>query len=203
MPGPFVDAPRPSRPTYEGRALPHPDEPVFDQGLAFDVDDAPQPPPGPARARLRRGRGRARLAIGCAPNASTAAPGRRRRRARADRRRLDVRHGTDACEAIPEETAGPVPGRRLQRAGRAVRERRRPRGHPLQLRRVHDARLRRPADDPPRDPRPRQRAARRSADAAVYAWHCDQAGSLLDVLRRRRRTRTTCAASRPPARTAS
>ncbi len=24
-------------PTFEGRPLPHPDEPVFDQGLAFDV----------------------------------------------------------------------------------------------------------------------------------------------------------------------
>jgi hypothetical protein len=25
-------------PTFEGRPLPHPDEPVFDQGLAFDVE---------------------------------------------------------------------------------------------------------------------------------------------------------------------
>lgn len=25
-------------PTFEGRSLPHPDEPIFDQGLAFDVD---------------------------------------------------------------------------------------------------------------------------------------------------------------------
>ena len=38
MPGPTVDATDRRTPTFEGRPLPHPDEPVFDQGLAFDVD---------------------------------------------------------------------------------------------------------------------------------------------------------------------
>ena len=36
----------------------------------------------------------------------------------------------------------------------------------------------------------------------VYAWHCDAAGPLLDVLARASRTRTTCAASSRPTRRA-
>ena len=41
------------------------------------------------------------------------------------------------------------------------------------------------------------------AGAAVYLWHCDREGELLDVLRGRRRTRTTCAACRRPTTTGS
>ena len=40
------------------------------------------------------------------------------------------------------------------------------------------------------------------AGAAVYAWHCDRDGPLLDVRRRDAVTRTTCAACRRPTRTA-
>ena len=41
------------------------------------------------------------------------------------------------------------------------------------------------------------------AGAAVYAWHCDQEGRYSMYSDGRRRTRTTCAASRRRARTAS
>ena len=40
------------------------------------------------------------------------------------------------------------------------------------------------------------------AGAAVYLWHCDRDGQVLDVRRGRSPTRTTCAASRRPTRTA-
>jgi protocatechuate 3,4-dioxygenase beta subunit len=94
---------RPERlPTFEGRALPHPTEPVFDQGLAFDVDTLVD------RRRLLKilGYGAATAGLfslaGCLPGAGASAspvgstaPGT---------------PAAAACAVIPEETAGPFPG---------------------------------------------------------------------------------------------
>jgi protocatechuate 3,4-dioxygenase beta subunit len=85
-------------PSFEGRALPHPDEPVFDQGLTFDVGVL-------SRREILRGLGFGAIGAGlfaiagCAPGGSTAAPTAAGSSAAAD-----------SCALIPEETAGPFPG---------------------------------------------------------------------------------------------
>ena len=91
--------------TFEGRRLPHPDEPVFDQGLAFDVETLL------SRRQLLRAMGYGAVGaglfslVGCGPAISSATPG--------------VTSGTTVaasgagaaeCTTIPEETAGPYPG---------------------------------------------------------------------------------------------
>ena len=80
-------------PTFEGRPLPHPDEPPYDQGLQFDVGTLL------TRRQVIRALGYGAIAVSaaaCLPSASpTASP-----------------VGTTAadCDVIPEETAGPFPG---------------------------------------------------------------------------------------------
>jgi protocatechuate 3,4-dioxygenase beta subunit len=99
--------------TFEGRPLPHPDEPVFDQGLGFDMDTLI------SRRRVLRalgygavGAGLASI-VGCAPGATTI-PGSPATTgnptANATGAGSTFASGTDACEEIPEETAGPFPG---------------------------------------------------------------------------------------------
>jgi protocatechuate 3,4-dioxygenase beta subunit len=96
-----IDRLDPAAPTYQGRPLADPSEPVFDQGLAFDV------------ATLM-GRRHVLKAIGltgigaaiaaCAPGAvstSLVSPG-----ASAPAASVDAAD----CAVIPEETAGPFPG---------------------------------------------------------------------------------------------
>jgi protocatechuate 3,4-dioxygenase beta subunit len=91
-------------PTFQGRPLPDPTEPAWDQGLAFDVETLLD-----RRQALRLfgtvgvGVGMVTLAA-CAPGPSallTASPGA-----------SPAAGGTTAadCDAIPEETAGPYPG---------------------------------------------------------------------------------------------
>jgi len=66
---------RPAPPTFEGRPLPYPDEPVFDQGLAFDVETLL------GRRQVLRAMGYGALGAGlfsvaaCGPFGSTATPG--------------------------------------------------------------------------------------------------------------------------------
>ena len=95
--------PAPNLPTFEGRALHHPDEPVFDQGLAFDVETLIN-----RRAALKvfgtvgLGVGIVTLAA-CSPAASallSAVPSS-----------SPAAGSTGAdCAPIPPETAGPFPG---------------------------------------------------------------------------------------------
>lgn len=93
----------PAIPTFEGRPLPDPSEPAWDQGLAFDVETLLS-----RRQALRiLGVAGAGLTVAaCAPGASallTATPG-------AGASPTAAGTSTAECVAIPEETAGPYPG---------------------------------------------------------------------------------------------
>ena len=98
---------------------------------------------------------------------------------------------------LPEETAGPYPGRRLQRRERADRERRRAQRHHLQLRVQHHQGRRHPADRHHDHQRLRQRqaAARRCARST-----CGTATGPASTRSTPRGSpgRTTCAACRRP-----
>jgi protocatechuate 3,4-dioxygenase beta subunit len=78
-------------PTYEGRALPRPEEEVVDQGLAFDVATLL------SRRRLLRVLGLGAAAVGLAACGGTSATS-------------SSTGATTATGEIPEETAGPYPG---------------------------------------------------------------------------------------------
>ena len=101
--------PAPSRllilPAFEGRPLPHPDEPVFDQGLAFDVETLL------SRRAVLRATGYGAMGaglfsvVGCGPAISSATPG-----ATAGSSVATSGSSVAECTTIPEETAGPYPG---------------------------------------------------------------------------------------------
>jgi protocatechuate 3,4-dioxygenase beta subunit len=92
-------------PTFEGRPLPHPDEPVFDQGLAFDVETLLD------RRQVLRAMGYGAVGaglfslVGCGPAVTSAMPG-----ATAGGAVATSDTGAAECTTIPEETAGPYPG---------------------------------------------------------------------------------------------
>ena len=107
-PIPPTSAPEP--PSYEGRVLPHSDEPVFDQGLGFDVETI-------TRRRLLQVLGFGAISAGmftiagCAPGetagptaGSTAGP------TGVGSTTSPTNQTGAACAVIPEETAGPFPG---------------------------------------------------------------------------------------------
>jgi protocatechuate 3,4-dioxygenase beta subunit len=86
--------------TYEGRPLPNPAEPVFDQGLTFDVETLID------RRRVLKGLGFAGIGLGlaaCAPGASLLPSG-------STGAGSSAVPSAAACAVIPEETAGPYPG---------------------------------------------------------------------------------------------
>jgi protocatechuate 3,4-dioxygenase beta subunit len=93
------------QPTFEGRPLPHPDEPVFDQGLAFDVETLLN------RRQVLRAMGYGAVGaglfslVGCGPAISSATPG-----ATGGTPVVTSGTGIAECTTIPEETAGPYPG---------------------------------------------------------------------------------------------
>ena len=91
-------------PTFEGRPLHDPNEPVFDQGLAFDVETLLD------RRQVLRLVGCAGLSAGlvtlaaCTPGTSgTASP-------TGLATSTSGASGSPACAVIPEETGGPFPG---------------------------------------------------------------------------------------------
>jgi protocatechuate 3,4-dioxygenase beta subunit len=165
-------------PTFEGRHLPHPGEPVYDQGLAFDVDTLI------SRRQVLRALGYGAVGaglfsvIGCAPNGSTAAPGST---AGATARATagpgsTFAAGTDACAVpIPEETAGPFPGDGsngpdlLGDSGVVRSDIRSSFGASTTLATGVPLTIRLAVLDLAKSCAP-------MANAAVYAWHCDQAG---------------------------
>jgi protocatechuate 3,4-dioxygenase beta subunit len=168
-------------PTFEGRPLPHPDEPVFDQGLAFDVDTLV------SRRQVLRALGYGAVGVGlvtivgCSPGGATATPGSPGATATgsatgsATGAGSTFGAGVDTCVEIPNETAGPFPGDGsngpdLLAASGVVRADIRSSfgssttlatGVPLTIRlAILDL----------------AKACAPMANAAVYVWHCDQAG---------------------------
>ena len=165
--------PRLALPTFEGRRLPHPNEPVFDQGLLFDVDTLI------SRRNVLRALGYGAVGaglisiVGCAPGAtagpttgagSTAGPG------------STFAAGIDDCAvAIPEETAGPFPGDGsngpdlLNQSGVVRADIRSSFGSSTTLATGVPLAIRLAILD-------LSHACAPMAGAAVYAWHCDQQG---------------------------
>ncbi len=100
-------------PTFEGRPLPHPDEPVFDQGLAFDVETLL------SRRQVLRAMGYGAVGagllsiVGCGPTVSSATPGTTQGAtpgASSGTSGATSGTGVEECAEIPEETGGPFPG---------------------------------------------------------------------------------------------
>ena len=162
---------------YEGRVLPQQDEPVFDQGLGFDIDTI-------SRRRVLQALGFGAISAGmftiagCAPSATAAPTGPGATGTGATGAgSTTAPSGTvgAACSVIPEETAGPFPGDGtngpdvLTESG-VVRpdittsigaSTRKAEGLPLQVRlQVVDA----------------ANGCAPLAGAAVYLWHCDREG---------------------------
>jgi len=155
-------------PSYEGRVLPDPTEPAWDQGLAFDVETLF------GRRRVLQGIGLGMLGVGLAAcGAAGSTPG-------ASATATATAAATDpasaaACVVIPEETAGPFPGDGsngpdvLAQSGVVRKDITSSfgtsttvaTGVPLTIRfAILDL----------------AKACAPLAGAAVYVWHCDQAG---------------------------
>jgi protocatechuate 3,4-dioxygenase beta subunit len=100
----------PAAPMFEGRLLPHPDEPVFDQGLAFDVETLLN------RRQVLRAMGYGAVGaglfsvVGCGPLGSSATPGATPWATGSGAGATFASGVEDCATPIPEETAGPYPG---------------------------------------------------------------------------------------------
>lgn len=104
-----LDRRDPARPTFLGRRLAQPDEPVFDQGLTFDVSTLLD------RRRVLMGMGMAGIGAvlaACTPGAVTSSIGPIPTAGRTTGVSLSASPSPDAegCALIPGETAGPFPG---------------------------------------------------------------------------------------------
>jgi protocatechuate 3,4-dioxygenase beta subunit len=100
-----------SQPTYEGRRLADPLEPIFDQGLAFDLETLIDR----RRALQFMGLGGVGAGIfaliGCSPAGSSASALLSSSASASAAAAATASAGEVSCEAaIPEETAGPFPG---------------------------------------------------------------------------------------------
>src|SRR5262245_46127739 len=165
---------RPAPPAFEGRLLPHPDEPVFDQGLAFDVETLL------SRRQVLRALGYGAFGAGllsviaCGPLGATATPGATTGAAATPGG--TVAPGTEDCATpIPEETAGPFPGDgsngpdMLSQAGVVRADIRSSFGTSATVATGVPLTIRLAILDLAKDCAPID-------GAAVYLWHCDQAG---------------------------
>ena len=124
--------------TYEGRPLANPDEDIYDQGLAFDLETLVD------RRRVLKllgltGLGAGIFAVaGCAPTgtASAGASASASASAAAASAAASAAATADAaaCAVIPEETGGPYPGDGSNGPDVLEPERRRAQGHPVELR---------------------------------------------------------------------
>lgn len=159
-----LDRRDPTAPTYEGRPLADPTEPIFDQGLAFDVATLV------GRRQMLKLLGVGGVAAGiaaCAPGATSTSAG--------SSAAASASASAASCTVIPEETAGPFPGdgsngpNVLEQSGVVRRDIRSSfgtstttaEGVPLTIR----FELVNVAD-----------GCVPYAGAAVYAWHCDRDG---------------------------
>ena len=166
----------PTVPSFEGRPLPHPDEPAFDQGLQFDVETLID------RRRVLKLFGYGAATIGLASLAAcmpAATPG------------ATSSHGTALaspggssgagasaaadCAVIPEETAGPFPGDGsngpdvLTQSGVVRQDIRSSFGSSTTVAPGVPLTIRLAIQDLANGCAP-------LASAAVYVWHCDRAG---------------------------
>jgi protocatechuate 3,4-dioxygenase beta subunit len=168
-PTPSTDAPSQATRFYQGRPLANPDEDIYDQGLAFDLETLID------RRRMLKLLGLGGLSaglvaiVGCGPASSSASTS-----ASATASAAAVASAAE-CAVIPEETAGPFPGDGsngpdvLRQSG-VVRSDIRSsfgelsgtaEGVPLTIRiAVQDA----------------SNGCAPMAGAAVYVWHCDRGG---------------------------
>jgi protocatechuate 3,4-dioxygenase beta subunit len=95
--------------TYEGRPLANPDEDIYDQGLAFDIETILD------RRRVLKLMGLAGLSAGlvalagCAPSTGASASAAAATSSPATGASASTGSAAD-CDVIPEETAGPFPG---------------------------------------------------------------------------------------------
>jgi protocatechuate 3,4-dioxygenase beta subunit len=174
----LADAAPPSRrahPTFEGRPFHDPDEPLFDQGLAFDVETLLT-----RRSMLKvigLGGVSAGLLAACGPGAAaTTSPAAASPSGGTTGSAASAAAAAADCTVIPEETAGPFPGDGsngpdvLTQSG-VVRgdittsfgtSTTKAGGVPLTIRfALLDA----------------AKSCAPLADAAVYAWHCDRDGN--------------------------
>jgi protocatechuate 3,4-dioxygenase beta subunit len=155
-------------PTFEGRVLPDPTEPAWDQGLAFDVETLV------GRRRVLQGIGLGMLGMGlaaCGPSGATAgasaAP-------TAGTGPTDAETAA-ACVVIPEETAGPYPGDGsngpdvLTQSGVVRKDITSSFGSSTTVATGVPLTIRFAILD-------LANACAPLAGAAVYVWHCDQAG---------------------------
>ncbi len=157
-------APEPDVPTFEGRPLPDPTEPAWDQGLAFDVDTLID------RRSVLMGMGLAGLSLGlvaCGTGSGATASASAAASATA---------GTAECvPEIPEETAGPFPGDGsngpdvLSDSGVVRKDIRSSFGSSTTVATGVPLTIRFAVLD-------LANACEPYAGAAIYAWHCDQAG---------------------------
>ena len=159
-------------PSFEGRPLPHPDEPVYDQGLGFDVETLV------SRRQVLRAFGLGAVGvgltsvIGCSPAGSTAAPTASATRGASA---TSGAVGAACATEIPEETAGPFPADGsngpdlLSRSGVVRADIRSSFGSSTTVAPGVPLTIRLTLQDMASGCAP-------MAGAAVYAWHCDQAG---------------------------
>jgi protocatechuate 3,4-dioxygenase beta subunit len=161
------------RPTFEGRPLPHPDEPVYDQGLAFDVGTLI------SRRQVLRALGYGAVGaglvsiVGCAPGTATGTPGAPATSTGAGS--TFAAGTTDCATEVPEETAGPYPGDGsngpdlLGQSGVVRSDIRSSFGASTTVAAGVPLTIRLALLDLANGCAP-------MAGAAVYLWHCDQAG---------------------------
>jgi protocatechuate 3,4-dioxygenase beta subunit len=168
MPPSTITAPK--APTFEGRPLPDPTEPVFDQGLTFDVETLLD------RRRVLKvlgfGAGAFALAA-CAPG-SSGSPFGTAAATSAGATSAASASGA-ACAVIPEETAGPFPGDGsngpdvLTQSGIVRSDIRSSFGSSSTVATGVPLTIRLAIQDLANGCAP-------LANAAVYVWHCDQQG---------------------------
>ena len=178
MPAPthiHVPYPRraPSPPSFEGRLLPHPDEPVFDQGLVFDVGTLL------SRRQVIRAMGFGAMAVGvaaCMPGSTPGATGGEGSPlASSGASPAGSATAADCDTALPEETAGPYPGDGsngpdvLSQSGVVRQDIRASFGSSTTIASGVPLTIRLAILDLANGCAP-------LAGAAVYAWHCDQQG---------------------------
>jgi protocatechuate 3,4-dioxygenase beta subunit len=158
-----ADAP----PTFEGRPLPDPTEPAWDQGLAFDVQTLMD------RRQVLKGIGLAGISLGiaaCAPGAGTSASA-----SASASSGPSAAAATDCTTEIAEETAGPFPGDGsngpdvLSQSGVVRKDIRSSFGSSTTVATGVPLTIRFAVLN-------LANACEPYAGAAVYAWHCDQAG---------------------------
>ena len=160
--------------TYEGRPLANQDEPIFDQGLAFDLETVM------ARRQLLKLLGIATTSgslmalAACLPNSGASSSGS----ASSGATSTSAASGSAAtadCDAIPEETAGPYPGDGsngpdvLNQSGVVRKDIRSSFGNASGVAAGVPLTINVTIQD-------QAKACAPIAGAAVYAWHCDREG---------------------------